>query len=170
VGRNVLAPRSTTAEQLTVIEVSTADAIDYDSLAKNLRAHDALEVQACLPDMTLPAALRYCVETSDAGCWVAVNASGEYIGVWGMATTESTTIGVPWLLMSDEILDNHRRTFIVHSSLFLKTMSERFRSLINQVHADNHKAIRWLTWLGFKVGEPLHFVNGEPFRVFQKHV
>jgi hypothetical protein len=45
----------------------------------------------------------------------------------------------------------------------LSMLTDRYMTLENYVHSDNAKAIRWLRWSGFQVGEPQE-VRGQMLR------
>jgi len=72
--------------------------------------------------------------------------------------------GVPWLLTGPPC-ERHKRRFMVESRRQVARMLQTVSPLINHVHADYGRAIRWLGWLGFDI-DPPH--NG--FRRFFKEV
>jgi hypothetical protein len=61
--------------------------------------------------------------------------------------------GVPWLLTGPACEKNKRR-FMVESRRQVERMLEQVSPLINYVHADYSRAVRWLGWLGFEIDEP----------------
>jgi hypothetical protein len=72
--------------------------------------------------------------------------------------------GVPWLL-TGPACERHAKTFLRESRRQLARMRGSCLPLVNFVHADYRRAIRWLEWLGFTL-EPSQLLNGAPFRRF----
>jgi hypothetical protein len=58
--------------------------------------------------------------------------------------------GVPWLL-TGPACERHKRRFMVESERQVKRMLAEASPLINFVHVDYTRAIRWLAWLGFDI-------------------
>ena len=73
--------------------------------------------------------------------------------------------GVPWLLTSPTV-ERHRKLFLRESRRQVARMLAEVRPLVNWVHADYRRAVRWLAWLGFELDPPLP-LNGAPFRRFR---
>jgi hypothetical protein len=65
-------------------------------------------------------------------------------------------IGIPWLSVTDGIA-KIKRFFVAHSKPMIKEMRRDFEMLVTLVDARFIKAIRYLKWCGFKMG------NTEPF-------
>jgi hypothetical protein len=61
--------------------------------------------------------------------------------------------GVPWLL-TGPACEKHKRRFMVESRRQVDRMLEQASPLINFVHADYARAIRWIGWLGFTIDPP----------------
>ena len=61
--------------------------------------------------------------------------------------------GVPWLL-TGPACERHKRRFMLESRRQVARMLETVSPLINYVHADYGRAVRWLGWLGFDIAEP----------------
>ena len=72
--------------------------------------------------------------------------------------------GVPWLLTSP-ICEHHKKRFLVESRRQVARMLAEVSPLMNVVHADYGRAVRWLAWLGFTLDAPIE-INGAPFRRF----
>lgn len=109
------------------------------------------------------------VQASVAGsrrAW-ALELEGEFAALLGVVSTEVPTLGVPWLIGTTAV-DRHPRTHIRATRRYLATMRELYPHLLNFVHADNHRSIRWLRSMGFSIGaaEPMG-VNGELFHRFE---
>ncbi len=77
-------------------------------------------------------------------------------------------VGVPWLLGSELVLQ-HRRAFMIETRRMVADWLTRFDVLRNVVDARYEAAIRWLRWLGFKIGKPFPLGKGT-FRVACKEV
>ena len=72
--------------------------------------------------------------------------------------------GVPWLL-TGPACERHKKRFLVESRRQVTRMLAEVSPLINFVHADYGRAVRWLEWLGFTLDAPVA-INGAPFRRF----
>ncbi|MCX7366708.1 MAG: hypothetical protein NTV97_33515 [Alphaproteobacteria bacterium] len=72
--------------------------------------------------------------------------------------------GVPWLLTSP-LCERHKKRFLVESRRQVARMLAEVSPLMNVVHADYGRAVRWLAWLGFTLDAPIE-INGAPFRRF----
>lgn len=73
--------------------------------------------------------------------------------------------GVPWLLTGPAV-ERHRKIFLRESRRQVARMLAEVRPLVNWVHADYGRAVRWLEWLGFEL-DPPRPLNGAPFRRFR---
>ena len=74
--------------------------------------------------------------------------------------------GVPWLL-TGPACERHKRRFVLESRRQVARMLGEAAPLINYVHADYARAVRWLEWLGFTLDAPVA-IEGAPFRRFIK--
>ena len=73
----------------------------------------------------------------------------------------------PWLLSTAGIMP-HRMAFLRANRRYVLKMLELYPTLAGMVHARNRVSVRWLRWLGFKVGDARpHGVRGELFRPFR---
>lgn len=79
-----------------------------------------------------------------------------------------TGTGKPWLIGTD-LLDKSPLTFLKECRPFMPEIERRYARLENYVDARNSRAIRWLKWLGFEMGqaEPYGFQK-LPFIRFYK--
>jgi len=73
--------------------------------------------------------------------------------------------GVPWLLTGPAV-ERHKKLFLRESRRQVARMLAEVRPLVNWVHADYRRAVRWLEWLGFEL-DPPRTLNGAPFRRFR---
>lgn len=95
-------------------------------------------------------------------------ADGQVMCIFGVVQTSILAReGTPWMVGSD-LVDRHARAFLLRSRPVVATWAARFDLLWNFVDARNRRAITWLRWLGFQIGEPEPFgVEGRPFHRFE---
>jgi hypothetical protein len=126
-----------------------------------LREGDAMEVAAL--GLTPVQALQQSLERS---LWAeAYLIDGEVAAIVGLCRANLLAgPGVPWLL-TGPACERHAKTFLKESRRQLARMRATCLPLINFVHADYRRAVRWLGWLGFTL-EPPQLVHGAPFRRF----
>lgn len=152
-----------------VIEVTKCTYEHIDNLAPRVAEADLLEVSLSC-GLPIRQALIESMESSEY-CWAFEDDEGSCLGVFGYACPfGDDEIGVPWLIASDD-LRARAVEFYKLSVAWVDVMSVSCpKLLINYVHADNKRAIRWLTRLGFTVEEtPEPFgVAQAPFRKFYK--
>ena len=72
--------------------------------------------------------------------------------------------GVPWLL-TGPACERHRKCFLLESRRQVRRMLGEAAPLINYVHADYRRAVRWLEWLGFTL-EPAVTIAAGRFHRF----
>lgn len=79
--------------------------------------------------------------------------------------------GVPWLLCTDELMDDHWRSLARDSQYWVNVLLEDYLTLSNCVHTRNKAHLNWLRWIGFEISDkPINFgVKGELFYRFQIH-
>ncbi len=123
-----------------------------------LRPGDAAEVAAL--GVTPAEALRLSLVRS---LWAeAYVVDGEVAAIVGLGLSSMLGgHGVPWLL-TGPACERHKRRFLVESRRQVERMRTTVLPLINFVHADYGRALRWLTWLGFSIEAPVP-LNGVPF-------
>lgn len=138
---------------------------DCKVLAPNLRQADKDEVWASHGLGPLEALQFSFLLSEEANTIISDNE--DIIGMFGV--TKHGDIGIPWLLMSDDIYQpSHVRQFVPTSKKWVKEVQERYKILVNYVAKDNDKAIKWLRLLGFTFIslEPNYGVNPKPFYEF----
>jgi len=82
-------------------------------------------------------------------------------------TLAAIGVGIPWMVTTNHIEQNPRG-FLRASKALLHEAMQRHCQLINYVDARNTLAIRWLEWLGFKMGPAVPYgVSRLPFHKFQ---
>ncbi|VWC40595.1 hypothetical protein BLA6993_07027 [Burkholderia lata] len=103
--------------------------------------------------------------SASAWSWVV---DGEVACMFGLVTpTRISGNAFPWFL-SSHLVDRHAHAFARASRLLLPELLERHPRLIGMVDARYALSVRWLTWLGARIGEPEPWgVVGAPFRKFE---
>ena len=136
---------------------------DCAELAHNLRQADKDEVFASNGLQPLEA-LTISYEMTET-CYTITDLEGKPIGMFGVSGND--IFGCPWMLASDGILGIQRQ-FLRQGREWIEQASAEYPVLINYVHRDNHKAIRWLKFLGFTFTclVPEYGVGKEPFYQF----
>lgn len=61
-------------------------------------------------------------------------------------------IGRPWMIGTDK-LDKYAVIFLRRCAPCVELMQREYSMLLNMVAAENKMGVRWLKWLGFKMGE-----------------
>jgi len=61
-------------------------------------------------------------------------------------------VAVPWLLTSNAI-EKHKKAFMRYSRMVMQQAQKDIPFMVNYVDAKYERAIKWLKWLGFTVGE-----------------
>lgn len=74
--------------------------------------------------------------------------------------------GIPWMLGTDLVTRN-QRVLMRECRPYIRLMLQAYPILFNYVHAENHRAVRWLKCVGFSLqpAEP-HGPLGAPFHRF----
>lgn len=110
-------------------------------------------------------ALRFALLTSPIAWTVMIDGKPEaMMGANTISLIEGS--GRPWLLMT-EIARKQSVTLVRLGRRYTEAIHNQYPFLHNWVHADNDKAIRWLSHLGFVVG-PVDVIRGQPMRPFSK--
>ena len=155
----------------SVVDVSRPQPGDAAELAANLRDQDAEELRAA-GVLNAELAIADGIRRSPL-CWTA-RVDGEIACVFGVAPfgTALDPRGVPWML-GTPLVPKHRRTLQQMTPGYIAQMLEAFPHLLNQVHAKNTVATRWLRKMGFVLQPPMPVgPYGELFHLFEmkRHV
>ena len=95
-------------------------------------------------------ALRHGLLHGDA--WT-ITSNGERVMMFGVVDTSiAEGKGRVWAVATKAAEAQWRELLRVGEGV-LSMLANRYMTLENHVHADNAKAIRWLRWSGFEVGE-----------------
>ena len=144
-----------------MIEIVPAQARHINRIANNMRPIDVLECAGL--GLKPKTALRHGLMSSFL-CWTGL-LDGEPEAMFGVSTIsllENT--GCPWLLLTNKGGLEHR-ALVRFGKIYTEALHKQYAMLHNHVHADNHRAIRWLSRLGYAVG-PVDVLNGQPMRPF----
>jgi len=146
-----------------VVEIRPATVADAQALV--LRRADLEEIEA-LTGRDPRDVLVESVERS-ASAWAGL-ADGELVCLFGVVPMTLVGVtGVPWLLGSDAVCA-YSRPFLRRNRSYVREMLREFPVLTNVVDARNAVSIRWLRWLGFRMGQPTPMgVRGLPFIPFE---
>lgn len=145
-----------------MIAIRQMQAEDIPAIAETARRADVEEMLACA-GCSIGEALSYGLQHS-MRAWM-IESDGAPLAAVGDSLA-SIGVGVPWMVTTTNISKNPRG-FLRASRAILSDMLQRHAELRNYVDARNTDAIRWLGWLGFKMGEPVPYgVRRLPFRQF----
>jgi hypothetical protein len=129
------------------IEFRQARASDVAIVAQRLRAADIEECRA--QGVTPRAALRAGLSDS-ALCWTLL-ANGVPAAMLGVAPLRGEPgVGIPWFLGTDLV---PRVAYMRLSAEYIAKMLGAFPHLLNYVHADNARSVRWLKRVGFSLAD-----------------
>lgn len=147
-----------------MIEVVPAKPYHIGAIAHRMREIDQLECR--IMGHSPKAALRTGLMASVIAWTAKVDGRPEAMfGVTPASMIEGR--GTPWMLMTDLAGEKHA-TIWRFSKIYLAAMHRHFTILENWVHADNDRTIRWLSRLGFAVGQ-VDVIRGHPMRPFVRH-
>lgn len=149
-----------------MISLRPATLADAKSLASRLRTADIQELASL--GKTPGEALTESVQAT-ARAYVAVDKDDAPICIFGVLDVGEGR-GVVWLLGTDAI-KQHYRQFLRLSWQGLALVMDGFTYLYNVADPRNDLHIRWIKWLGFKLGQmhPLG-IHGEPFQFFDMRI
>lgn len=86
---------------------------------------------------------------------------GEAVCMFGCNTVSAVSgIGRPWMV-GTTLLDKYATTFLRRCAPEVEEMFQSYKRLENYIDVRNVKAISWLRWLQFEMGEP------EPMGIFK---
>jgi len=120
-------------------------------VGENARETERIEIYE-LSRTTVLKRLERSVKLSDRTATILIDGTPVAIFGVGKATSLSDT-GVPWMITTDEAA-KHAKTILPYGPIMLERMKQGSKKLVNLVHVDNKKSIRWLKALGFTFGEP----------------
>jgi hypothetical protein len=146
------------ASDLVVIPATEGHAI---RMAPWMRAEDEAEIMASHGHKPLEGLQASLKQSAVAR---TVMYQGEIAAIFGVAMADGLAgHGSVWLL-SSELVEEVPLLFLRRSKKELRKLQAPWPILTNFVDARYKRAVRWVEWLGFEVGEPVPFgVAGLPF-------
>lgn len=134
------------------VEYKQVEQCHVDELAVAIRKADLEEVAAMTRD-DIHKVITQSVTHSSLSASVFVNGKlAAILGVVPASTAVINTVGIPWMLGTDEIQKNGKA--LLKTCLpVVRQMTASFQLLENNVHAKNKVAIRFLRRIGFKIEE-----------------
>lgn len=124
--------------------------IDAAVFSTRLREADHAEITAL--GLEPEPALDYCIRNAVWARAAFVNALPA--ALWGVgAETLAGQTGVVWA-MTTPLIEQHKRRFMAESRCFVDFALTIFPHLESWTDARYTRALRWLRWLGFTIGEP----------------
>lgn len=144
-----------------MIAFRPATAFDARLLAASMRPADRAEIEA--GGFGLHEAIQRSLDTSEAA-W-AVCAGDELLGLFGTNPIGSpeAKVGAIWLLTTTAV-ESHALPFLRASRYVMKLVSKKYRVLLNFVDENHEAALKWVSWLGFRVYPPEPYGrHGAPF-------
>ncbi len=133
------------------------------AVAPYLRAADREEVERL--GSTAEKAIAQSFAESDA-VWLC-RIGGKYACLIGVGQVSIMgNVGAPWFLTTDVMETTAaRRALLKWSPRFVADFLGKYDNLVNYVDARYYRALRWLKWLGFTIGEvEASPITGQPFR------
>lgn len=141
-----------------MLTIDDATPEDVRTLAARLDEQDAAELRAA--GLTV----EHCLDGTPAK---ALRMNGDLICLFGaVAHPASPRGGIPWMLCTDGLQRVPRRAMALISDQVVSSWREQFDHLSNLIHRRNARAIRFVRWLGFTVGD-LPCGPGQEFYVFE---
>ena len=143
---------------MLTIDPTPSGPVAMSELAAHLHPDDAAELRAAGVDL------------SDALAGAPLQAlrwDGELVALFGCVDHPvAEGVGIPWLLCTTALDKVPRRAMVEVSSRMVSTWRKGYSQLCNMVHRRNTRAVRFVSWLGFKVDMTPCGPGGE-FFVFQ---
>ena len=145
--------------------IRRAHARDAAYIADNLRAADRAELRA-----SGAGDARRAIERSIAVsvyAWTA-EVGGQPAMVFGVRAGGDdlfSPVGIPWALGTDAVAAN-QRALVALAPGYIREMLRAFPTLINYVHAENVRAVRWLKRAGFTLDPAQPVASGALFHRF----
>ena len=137
---------------------------DMHYVVKNARDEDIIEVTASSGGLSVDS-MKHAIEISSSVYTVYINNSEFPVGIMGVAPTGENS-GSPWFIGTKE-LEGNDLTIIKSSKRIIEILSMGYKRLFNLVHCGSIKSIRWITYCGFTLHDPIKAgVTGDLFFPF----
>ena len=149
------------ANHLLKYEIVPAEMAHVEPIARRCRQADIDELwatAAVLPAQAIEMGLRDSVYSRT---WLI---DGEPAVIGGIR--EVAQGGILWLVTTD-LMERHQRAFLIESRKEIEWAKANYNMLWNYIDARNLKAVRWLKWTGFEIGEAVSYgIFKKPFYPF----
>ena len=137
---------------------------DEHYVVDNARDEDVIEVTASSGELSYDS-MAHAVKISSSVYTVYINQSEFPVGIMGVAPTGENS-GSPWFIGTKE-LDGKDLIIIKSSKRIIEILSKGYNRLFNLVHCGSIKSIRWITYCGFILHDPIKAgVTGDLFFPF----
>lgn len=123
---------------------------DLIAVLSNISPEDAAEINAAGITDVMADFSRGMYESAVTGCVVLGDTPVAIFGCMPDANNEGT--GIPWMVATPAFRHHKRRAMTLSEQVICR-MRTAYPYLHNWVHAEHATAIRWLSWLGFSIGE-----------------
>ena len=118
------------------------------------------ELKRLYPDMSIEDIVGTAISRSDEPTVAYYN--DEYVCVMGVnRATLMSNVGRPWLIPHYKNVTKYKFKFLPATKKWIEYMGQKYDRLEN-IGIQNPRALKWLKWLGFTVGEPFE-INGGTF-------
>ena len=149
-------------------EITDVNTRDIRYVVANARTEDVIEVTASSGGLSVES-LGQAVQMSSSAYTVYINNSEFPVGIMGVAPTGENS-GSPWFIGTKE-LDGKDLIIIKSSKRIIEILSKGYNRLFNLVHCDSAKSIRWITYCGFTLHDPIKAgVTGDLFFPFSMEI
>lgn len=128
-----------------MLQIDKATYEDVQDLIQRITADDAAELRAAGLDV------QTCLETTQAQ---ALRWRGDLVCLFGVVTHPAIERGgIPWMLCTTTLDSVPRRAMACISDQVVSAWRQQFDHLSNLVHRRNARAVAFVRWLGFSVGD-----------------
>jgi len=147
-----------------MIKIKVATSVDAYLVGTNLRKEDERE----LTRSGQMDHLKVVMDSFRAStlCWVGYSEEG-VVAIGGVTALDIPDVGAPWML-STPLLHKHFTKLLRVTKPYVAKMNEAYPILYNMTDVHNTKAIAWLQWAGFSLGDPFKLPTGFYFITFTK--
>jgi hypothetical protein len=131
-------------------EVRKTEPDDIEYLIENVRPEDEEEVKEFSGE-TVREVLEGTPELDKSQVWVV---DGKIVCMFGVTPLPKyPKTGLIWLLATPDF-HKHTKSFAVRNKAVFEEVIKDYEYVFNYVLSKNEDSVRWLTWLGFNMGEP----------------
>ena len=149
-------------------EITEVTLRDMHYVVNNARDEDIVEVTASSGGLSVDS-MNHALEMSSSAYTVYIKNSEFPVGIMGVAPTGENS-GSPWFIGTKE-LEGKDLIIIKSSKRIIEVLSRGYKRLFNLVHCDSAKSIRWITYCGFTLHDPIKAgINGELFFPFSMEI